>query len=230
MSQTLPSFGIVPEEQLQHILEVTNHNCKITDIKSRKTLAIGKIISHKLNYPCISTDYKHYWKLLPNQKYTITTFDLDDDSIPEGYSKVFTENIPDDYIIDDWCELKDGKIGNLDADIYIEKDIKDIDPEIEPLVTALNKLKGVRTTTSCCGHGEGPGYVAFEVIELSSLSHLSGVLYNIFPDKWELVTNHHTYTSLNSPFFHVCIKTLSTGPEAYKDIVDLANYLDAHLS
>ena len=36
-------------------------------------------------------------------------------------------------------------------DIYLEKDL---DPEVIPLVNALNEIPGIKTITSCSGHGE----------------------------------------------------------------------------
>lgn len=37
----------------------------------------------------------------------------------------------------------------------------DVDPECEALCAALNQYPGVRTTESCCGHGEDPFGVWF---------------------------------------------------------------------
>ena len=45
----------------------------------------------------------------------------------------------------------------------------DLDPEVVPLVVAMNGCVGIKTTSSCCGHGESPIRVAFEATDLDVL-------------------------------------------------------------
>ena len=50
----------------------------------------------------------------------------------------------------------------------------DMDPECVELCEALNQLPGVKTTSSCCGHGAKPYRIFFTV---EKLEHLPPVLY-----------------------------------------------------
>lgn len=49
---------------------------------------------------------------------------------------------------------------------------KDIDPECYALCVALNKLPGIHTVGSCCGHGKEPFLICFKVDSLEALPHL----------------------------------------------------------
>jgi hypothetical protein len=44
-----------------------------------------------------------------------------------------------------------------------------MDPECIPLCDALNALPGIRTTESCCGHGEDPHRIWFDADKIESL-------------------------------------------------------------
>lgn len=55
-----------------------------------------------------------------------------------------------------------------------EEWIADLDPECFALCSAMNRLPGVRTVGSCCGHGDYPFQVWFVV---DSLDALPAVLY-----------------------------------------------------
>lgn len=50
----------------------------------------------------------------------------------------------------------------------------DIDPECRLLCEAMNRLPGIQTTSSCCGHGEHPYWIFFDA---ESLEALPGLLY-----------------------------------------------------
>ena len=56
--------------------------------------------------------------------------------------------------------------------IYREFDIDELDPEIEPLVTELNKWPHVETTGSCCGHGLGHAWVQMIVSDIVVLHRI----------------------------------------------------------
>lgn len=53
-----------------------------------------------------------------------------------------------------------------------------MDPECVQLCRALNKLPGVTTTESCCGHDKGPFRIWFRVEDLKNLPDL---LYRFSP-------------------------------------------------
>lgn len=50
---------------------------------------------------------------------------------------------------------------------------KGMDQECVDLCDALNAFEGVRTVESCCGHGRGPFFVAFEVDTLEALHRVT---------------------------------------------------------
>ena len=47
-----------------------------------------------------------------------------------------------------------------------------MDPECIALCEAMNKLPGIRTTESCCGHGERSYHIWFKADGLESLPKL----------------------------------------------------------
>lgn len=48
----------------------------------------------------------------------------------------------------------------------------ELDPEIEPLVTELNKWPHIETIGSCCGHGEGYAWVQMTVSDIKVLHRI----------------------------------------------------------
>jgi hypothetical protein len=48
----------------------------------------------------------------------------------------------------------------------------DLDPECLALCVALNKMPGIQTTDSCCGHGKNPYWIFFQPTNLASLPRL----------------------------------------------------------
>ena len=48
----------------------------------------------------------------------------------------------------------------------------DIDPEVVSLCRAVNAIKGIRTVSSCCGHGKIPFQIYFMARDLDSLPNL----------------------------------------------------------
>ena len=77
--------------------------------------------------------------------------------------------------------------------------MSDMDPEIAPLVDALNTLPGITTCGSCSGHGLGNMWVTFRVThpaDLVPLAHLIG-------DEWavtlEPADDEDAYFCLEGP-------------------------------
>lgn len=50
--------------------------------------------------------------------------------------------------------------------------IDDLDPECRALVEAINRLPGIYTTSSCCGHGKHPYWIFFRVENVEALPAL----------------------------------------------------------
>lgn len=116
---------------------------------------------------------------------------------------------------------------NESADFYREFSKADLDPEVENLVNALNTIEGVRTTGSCCGHGEYELYVDCIFNSLSALKTLENI---IFEDEFRNVFYLGTFITLmpcegdNDVIFQ--IRTRKTfGQQAYEAANRLAERL-----
>ena len=130
----------------------------IIDKTTHKIITAGPIIAYKelLNgkYIFISFDNIHFFNFHGTDKHHCTNI-LDNNvklqSIPKDYNIVpwmqrwsikwrgGGENLKDKYLIDPST-----------IDVYVENGL---DPEVVSLVTALNKIEGIETITSCSGHG-----------------------------------------------------------------------------
>jgi len=53
---------------------------------------------------------------------------------------------------------------------------KGMDPQCVPLCRALNRLDGITTTESCCGHGKSPFHIWFRARNIPSLFVVGRVL------------------------------------------------------
>lgn len=60
---------------------------------------------------------------------------------------------------------------------------KDIDPECRPLCLALNKIEGIKTLESCCGHGRGTFRIFFFA---QGMDALYGVTCLIDDPQWQI--------------------------------------------
>lgn len=71
-----------------------------------------------------------------------------------------------------------------------------MDPECVELCKAMNALPGIKTYESCCGHGEYPFWVWFDVtdFEARGLLTLSRLLcrnyFSEFAENWQVVMDH----------------------------------------
>lgn len=107
--------------------------------------------------------------------------------------------------------------------------IKDLDPEVLDLCVALNKLPGIMTIESCCGHGENPYRIWF-VIEDDDLDKLPAALYYFdrchcgLPD-WKVVV---TTDCAMSPV-HFMIEG-PTGETAYDGSKKISKLIEKYVS
>lgn len=78
---------------------------------------------------------------------------------------------------------------------YMDFEIEDLDGEVRELVLALNRLPGIQTTGSCCGHGKEPYQIWFMVTDpsqrgLLTLSRLMSLNYYGFGWNWKIILDH----------------------------------------
>lgn len=98
----------------------------------------------------------------------------------------------------------------------------DMDKECVVLCAAMNRIKGIRTVSSCCGHGKHPYRIYFQPRSLAALPPL---LYwfdacHCGHYGWTVVV--YTDCSAAGPFFRV---EGPVGPEAYVEAGDIAYLL-----
>lgn len=109
--------------------------------------------------------------------------------------------------------------------IFREYDITELDPEIAPLVYALNRA-GYETTGSCCGHGKTEGWIRVNFKDFPSLLFLFDILNkDKFRFKFILRTNAGD-VNIKPGEIRLSLDTINIGKEAYKDILDLAKYIN----
>src|SRR5208282_2528399 len=100
------------------------------------------------------------------------------------------------------------------------------DPECLDLCTAMNRLGGIRTTESCCGHGKSQ-YMVFFMLE--SLEDLPPLLYYVDSchsgcPGWRVVV----YTDCSMCPARFMLEG-PTGEAAYADSKAIAKCIDAYI-
>ena len=142
----------------------------VIDNTSNKVLCAGFVRGMKHSDPVhrelmlISIDGTYYFHLNGNTKYHFEWY--------KGDHIIFTE--PKDYKIIPWLESP--KNDPSTVDVYKDHSYKELDPEVIPLVCAMNKIPGIFTTGSCCGHNNGPMYISFSVSSISAINLLRSCL------------------------------------------------------
>lgn len=192
---------------------------RIIDNQTNKIIAEGKVCNSKYSYidkdnkevykPCISFDDRIFFNINSNKFHV---------------EKLRTiVNIPDNYSRCLWRE-----VSKEDIDIYREFDTDELDEEVIPLVTSLNKLDSIETVGSCCGHNKTPLWVTLRITKLRSLNILLRIISkDIFFNKFILGTSISTKTldsSGESVFLQ--LSTINIGKQAYNDADELAEYID----
>lgn len=187
----------------------------IRDIKTNKIVASGQIVGYKSNTKFNNTELvsfdNHLFFRVKSNTYKLSILN---EIIPTLIT------IPETYNIQLWRDFK--KAPNVD--IYREFGIEELDPEVEPLVTELNKIKGIRTTGSCSGHGKGTLYVD---IMFSNMNSLKFLLDYICSNPKSFILKSDSSLTQNGDLNEVLMKleTLKSGGVAYKAAENLSNFI-----
>jgi hypothetical protein len=72
-----------------------------------------------------------------------------------------------------------------------------LDPECLTLCVALNKLPGITTWSSCCGHGRAPYRIWFDVAHLAALEPVVSLARDETQGRWRVVAS-------DSPLAPIC--------------------------
>ena len=162
-------------------------------------LASGKVVGRKTISRCeakfnhVSVDGNFY-------------FNLDSDNFifeksNKPVEQKFFNNEQYHLNVVDWCYSNE----IIDADIYRDNNIDELDEEVSFLVECLNKLEGLTTTCSCCGHGEFNLYVDFILTDLKPLMILEYLIskefrkdFNLLFDKNRVIVDDNVNLTLSS--------------------------------
>lgn len=201
--------------------------CKI--LYNNTIIAAGQIIDQKttidgvISMQLISFDYKYFFKIDGNKnKYIVDITDK------------FIKNIifnKDNYQlnIEHWHNAIDTYMN--DIDIYVENTYDEIDIEIKPLCDVLNKINGITTISSCCGHNEQNAFINIKFNTLDSMLYLLKILsLDVFRLNFILSSDKTIiYTDLaDKPILK--LKTIKIGDLAYQDINRLYEFLNIDLN
>lgn len=194
----------------------------IIDKNTYKTIASGIVKNMKKTYvkndkvcfdiDCISFDNKYYFNKASNNFLFIET---------NSDNQSFNEELLKNYQCEKWIDA----IKNNKADIYIEHDINELDDEVKALVTALNKINGIETMGSCCGHGNYPLYVDLNINEFKALILLIKLIANKFNNDFKITTSPRIVQSDNNNI-QMTLECYHIGESAYKKATELASYLE----
>lgn len=187
----------------------------IRDIRTNKIVASGQIVGYKSNTKFNNTELvsfdNHLFFRVKSDSYKLLILN---EIIPTLIA------IPENYNIQFWRDFR--KVPN--ADVYKEFGIEELDPEVELLVTELNKIKGIRTTGSCSGHGKRKLYVD---IIFSNMNSLKFLLDYICSNPNSFILKSDSSLTQNGDLNEVLMKleTLKSGDVAYKAAKNLSNFI-----
>jgi len=104
-----------------------------------------------------------------------------------------------------------------------------MDPECVSLCYILNRLPGVTTTGSCCGHGKSSFRIWLQVDSMKYLVILGRVLDKRYgcPIGWKLIVDN-TDTPESCPCF-LLTSGFKRGPDAYSEAQLLVDSIQEHL-
>ncbi len=101
-----------------------------------------------------------------------------------------------------------------------------MDEECVELCNAINRLPGIETNGSCCGHGESPYFIGYTIVDLK---YLPPLLY--FLDwchsgavGWKSIINSDC--GMGGPFFYI---EGPIGEQAYEDAEKIAEKINKYV-
>ena len=194
---------------------------KVIDKKSKQVVACGKVIFLKeetkyyKNQPIlISFDNKFFYIGDGTDRY---------ECILSQNSLEFHQNIPSNYIIKPYRKFKNPP---YTADIYRDGGIDELDEPVKALVYALNKLDGIRTCGSCCGHFSDKLWVDLFITDCCGLN----ILKLIMKDFKEYFSLRVKQKKTDTRLMMMEIKSYKTGYTAYRHASKLAKYIEERVA
>lgn len=194
----------------------------IVDKNTYKTIATGIVKNVKKTYvkddkvcfdiDCISFDNKYYFNKNSDNLLFIET---------DNNDQFFDKELLQEYQCERWIDVAK----NNEADIYIEHDINELDKEVVALVTILNKINGIETIGSCCGHGDYPLYINLNINDFKALILLIKLIANKFVNDFKITTSPRIIQSDNNNI-QLSLECYYSGEPAYQKALELANHLE----
>ena len=198
-------------------------NIKIFDSETNELICSGKVISSKDCFLHGNTLCRNIYFVSVNNKCFFNT-----------YSKKFKICVcPEqlDIYIGDISKYSQKHLRNATKkeyrtlDIIFDDDINGLDKEVINLVTALNKIDGIKTDGSCCGHNEWKLWVSCQFFTVEALSMLLKIIYDKFPNDFMICSSKSR--SQNTPgAVGLTIISCKKGQPAYDKANELAEYLN----
>lgn len=105
-----------------------------------------------------------------------------------------------------------------------------MDPECISICNALNSLPEIKTTSSCCGHGEDPFCVFFTAWGWRGLSFLGRCInysYWQYGFDWDVLLSS---TDIKEAGANFLLQSTCRGEEAYSQAEDLVRNMNGHLN
>ena len=101
-----------------------------------------------------------------------------------------------------------------------------MDQECIKICDAINRIPGLKTFESCCGHGESEFRIYFFV---RSLKHLPVLLYYLDPCHVGFRWNCQVYTDCSMCPARFRIGSYSIGKKAYEEADKIADRINDHM-
>ena len=195
----------------------------ITNKNNNEIIASGKPIAFKeIPEFLFSFDYKYFFTMRENDLYTI---DITYKILQENYS--FDKNKYEDKIFPYVGTDMQDRSGKY---IFMEHDIKELDPEIAPLVYALNNV-GYKTTGSCCGHKKRIAWVHIVFEDFMKLNLLVNIIKkDKFKNDFQITTNPNIINTTDNTIMLSLQTYQQSSDEIYNKIIELANYIKTNCS
>lgn len=109
----------------------------------------------------------------------------------------------------------------------------DMDEECRSLCDALNSVKGIQTSESCCGHGERPFHVWFKVTDMKGLFFVTRCVDRRYwkqGHEWGITL--HVGDTIEDGILPTgfLLGSEKVGEEAYRQAASLVENLNHHLN
>ena len=185
---------------------------------TKKPIVRGTLVGFKdLPELLISFDNKYFFTVRENPLYEINTCYVTNKAmVPFDYKKY------NEYI---YKYFGMASRNTTKEYIFEEFTIEELDPEIAPLVYALNNAK-YNTTGSCCGHNDTNAWIDIIFINFDSLKKFTKILERSEFKENFILRTHFKTTHTPDDEIRLTLETTHIGECAYKHIQELADYLE----